>query len=259
MINLFRNILKKGFFITILKKLIKRTEKTNSKQATKWAASKVKLSTEKFCQSIDRQIYEETVIEAAKIKIDGEIKLSSIGYKLGGAGNYFLLYFLVRKFCPKIVIETGVAAGWTTLSILRALDKNQVGKLYSSDFPYFRNKDPEKIIGILVKDETNLDKWDLDIRGDNIALTDFKKKLADSSIDLLHYDSDKSYSGRTDALNLMKNKFSENVIMIFDDIQDNLHFHDLVTEKNMDFTILSFEGKYVGIVGIQKNLIINKL
>mgnify|MGYP006099040561 CR=1 FL=1 len=68
MINLFRNMLKKFFFIKMLKKLIKRTEKTNSKQATKWAASKVKLSTEEFCQSIDRQIYEETVIEAKKLK-----------------------------------------------------------------------------------------------------------------------------------------------------------------------------------------------
>ena len=79
--------------------------------------------------------------------------------------NYFLLYFLVRKFCPKIIVETGVAAGWTTLSILRALDKNQVGKLYSSDFPYFRLPDPEKFIGILVPKHYK-ENWCLYIKGD---------------------------------------------------------------------------------------------
>ena len=95
-----------------------------------------------------------------------------------------------------------------------------------------------------------MENWVLDIRGDDIALSEFAKKLADFSIDLFHYDSDKSYSGRVKALQIMKNKFSENAIIIFDDIQDNLHFRDFVTDKNVNFTVLKFERKYVGIVGV---------
>ena len=155
-----------------------------------------------------------------------------------------------RKFCPKIIVETGVAAGWSSLSILRALHKNRVGKLFSSDFPYFRIKNPEQFIGIVAQNEPNLEHWVLDIRGDDIALPEFAKRLADFSIDLFHYDSDKSYSGRAKALQVMKNKFSENAIIIFDDIQDNLHFFDFVTNRNVNFTVLKFEGKYVGIVGV---------
>ena len=249
MINILRNALKKGFFLVMVKKLLKRTEKDTSIQATKWAESKVKLSTAEFCQHIDKKLYEEILREVAIIKRDAEAKLSSIKFDLGGGGNYFILYFLVRKFYPKIIVETGVAAGWSSLSILRALHKNRVGKLFSSDFPYFRIKNPEQFIGIVAQNEPNLEHWVLDIRGDDIALPEFAKKLADFSIDLFHYHSDKSYSGRAKALQVMKNKFSENTIIIFDDIQANLHFRDFVTDRNVNFTVLKFEGKYVGIVG----------
>ena len=250
MINILRNALKKGFFLVMVKKLLERTDKDKLIQATKWAESKVKLSTAEFCQHIDKKLYEEILREVAIIKRDAEARLLSIKFSLGGGGNYFLLYFLVRKFCPKIIVETGVAAGWSSLSILRALHKNRVGKLFSSDFPYFRIKNPEQFIGIVAQNEPNLEHWVLDIRGDDIALPEFAKKLADFSIDLFHYDSDKSYSGRAKALQVMKNKFSENTIIIFDDIQDNLHFRDFVTDRNVNFTVLKFEGKYVGIVGV---------
>jgi len=250
MIKILHNFLKKGFFLVMVKKLLKRSEKKTSIQATKWAESKVKFSTFEFCQRIDKKLYEDILGDVEKIKKDSEAKLLPIKIKLGGSGNYFLLYFLVRKFYPKIIVETGVAAGWSSLSILRALHKNRVGKLFSSDFPYFRIKNPEQFIGIVAQNEPNLEHWVLDIRGDDIALPEFAKKLADFSIDLFHYDSDKSYSGRVKALQIMKNKFSENAIIIFDDIQDNLHFHDFVTDKNVNFTVLKFDEKYVGIVGV---------
>jgi len=170
MINIIRNVLKKGFFLVMVKKLLKRSEKDNSILATKWAESKVKLTTIEFCQNIDKKLCEEIVNEVAIIKEEAETRLSNLKFTLGGGGNYFLLYFLVRKFCPKITIETGVAAGWSSLSILRALHKNKTGKLYSSDFPYFRIKNPEKLIGILAQKEPNLKDWILDIRGDDIVL-----------------------------------------------------------------------------------------
>lgn len=47
-----------------------------------------------------------------------------------------MLYFLIRKVKPKIVVETGVAAGESTGYILQAIADNGFGKLYSIDLPF---------------------------------------------------------------------------------------------------------------------------
>ena len=46
-----------------------------------------------------------------------------------------VLYFLVRLVKPKVVVETGVASGASSAHILRALEDNGQGKLYSIDVP----------------------------------------------------------------------------------------------------------------------------
>lgn len=47
-----------------------------------------------------------------------------------------LLYFLVRKIKPSIVVETGVAAGESSGYILQGIYDNKRGKLYSIDLPF---------------------------------------------------------------------------------------------------------------------------
>ncbi len=51
------------------------------------------------------------------------------------AGVCLILYFLVRKFRPAIVVETGVARGLSSAYILCAMQENQRGHLYSIDLP----------------------------------------------------------------------------------------------------------------------------
>ena len=46
------------------------------------------------------------------------------------------LYTLSRSIKPGIVVETGVASGISSAYILRALDKNNHGKLFSIDLPW---------------------------------------------------------------------------------------------------------------------------
>lgn len=46
-----------------------------------------------------------------------------------------VLYLLVKTLRPDIVIETGVAAGHSSASILTALEENGSGRLYSIDLP----------------------------------------------------------------------------------------------------------------------------
>ena len=58
----------------------------------------------------------------------------------------------------------------------------------------------------MAKNELNKIDWFLDIRGDDIAVPEIFKRIGDNNIDLFHYDSDKSYSGRD---KVFKNLFSK--------------------------------------------------
>ena len=170
--------------------------------------------------------------------------LKDIPVKMGGGGFYALLYFITRYLRPKIVVETGVAAGFSSRAFITALELNQQGELYSSDFPYFRIKDPEQYIGILVESERR-SRWNLDIRGDRIALPDIVAAVP--HIDLIHYDSDKSMNGRDFALNTLSLAMSDQSVILFDDIQDNLHFK-LVDSAVWHKQIFTFGGKYIGLM-----------
>ena len=248
--NILINFFKKNYFLVIVKKIFKGFEKNTSEEAKKWAEENNKHSIDEFYCSIDTQLYEQVKMEIKVIQEFAQNKLSKLNVSLGGGGNYILLYFLIRKFKPLNIVETGVAAGWTSLAILRAIKKNGKGFLYSSDFPYFRLENPEKYIGYLAKYVSNEDNWFLDIRGDDIALPKIVKRL-DNNIDLFHYDSDKSYSGRDNALKILSSKIDSKTIIIFDDIQNNLHFKNYVQKNKKDFRVYKFEGKYIGITGLE--------
>ena len=250
--NLFSNFFKKKYFFLILKKIIKRFEKNTYLEAEQWAKLNTIYTTDQFCQIIDAELFNHIKSDIKSIQEESEKKLSELKISLGGGGNYLLLYFLTRKLKPLNVVETGVAAGWSSLAILRALKKNGIGRLFSSDFTYFRLKNPEEYIGLLAKNEINKENWFLDIRGDDIALPEIVKILGKKKIDLFHYDSDKSYSGRVNALKNLEDNFTSQTVIIFDDIQDNLQFRDYVYQNKKNFYVLKFEEKYVGITG--KNL-----
>jgi predicted O-methyltransferase YrrM len=53
-----------------------------------------------------------------------------------GEGACTLLYAICRILLPRIVVETGVASGFSSASMLQALEDNEVGELYSIDFHY---------------------------------------------------------------------------------------------------------------------------
>jgi len=55
------------------------------------------------------------------------------GWMMGFPANF--LYALIRVSKPKVVVETGVGPGGSTALILRALEKNKKGHLFSIDLP----------------------------------------------------------------------------------------------------------------------------
>jgi predicted O-methyltransferase YrrM len=200
-----------------------------------------------FLISVDKKLFYESLKFSKELNERAIKKLITIPHDLGGGGAYILLYFLTRYLKPKVILETGVAAGFSSQSFLKAIQKNKIGKLYSSDFPYFRISNPEKYIGILIEENLK-ENWQLGIEGDFINIKSFLKRI-NTNINLVHYDSDKSYNGREKVFNLINSKIDENTFIIIDDIQDNSYFIEYINKnKILNWKIFKFEFKYLGLI-----------
>ena len=164
--------------------------------------------------------------------------------KMGGAGDLDLLYNAVRLQQASRVVETGVAYGWSSLAILSAFENLNSSTLISVDMPYPKLGN-EAFVGIVVPERLRA-AWTLvrepDKRGLEKALT-----LIGGTIDLCHYDSDKSWWGRHYAFPLLWKALRPGGIFISDDIQDNMYFAEFISDKRVPFAVTESQGKYVGI------------
>lgn len=243
-------MMKPGYLPVMFNKIIKRIREPKpaliKMQAEKWCQQHA-VDTFEFIKSIDSELYEEAVQYNEYLKKHGQKVIDTIPVKMGGGGNCVLLYFLTRRLKPDVIVETGVAMGFSSHSFLSAIKKNEKGHLFSSDFPYFRLPNPEQYIGCVVEDQLK-ENWTLLIEGDQKNLQKINQQIG--SLGLLHYDSDKSYSGRKEALTALNDKIDAHTTIVFDDIADNFHFRDWVTQTGRAFIVLSNpNGGYVGVTG----------
>ena len=102
------------------------------------------------------------------------------------------------------------------------------------------------LIGVAVN-ESLKSNWELLREPDRYGLNKAIKKHK-YSYDLVHYDSDKSYYGRKWSQPLIWRYLRKGGIFISDDIEDNSAFREFVVSNHLDFSVLKFEGKYVGVV-----------
>lgn len=203
-----------------------------------------------FLRSLDPNLAREADEVAHELEQAANARLVGIPYDLGGGGCVPLLYFLVRCVRPETVLETGVAAGHSSAAILMALDRNDEGHLYSSDFPYFRLPGPEQYIGIVVAERLR-SRWDLLIEGDRKNIPRILERVP--RVDLVHYDSDKSMRGRRWFTDTVAPHLSASAVVLMDDIQDNGFFRKYVSGRERgDWEIFDWDGKYVGVVGLQE-------
>lgn len=247
LVNVGVNSLKRrNFSVMADKVLVRLRERGQRREALEWCRGHVE-SLEAYVRTLDPALWAETVEACRRLDAAAQVTLANIDVDLGGGGHYPLLYFLTRYLNPAIVMETGVAAGWSSQAVLLALRENGAGgRLYSSDFPYFRYRGPERLIGLVVDEELK-NGWMLYIDGDKNNLPRILEQVG--RIGLFHYDSDKSYSGREYAIRLVEAKLADKAIVIFDDIQNNFHFRDYVGAKGWPFRVFEFQGKYVGLTG----------
>jgi len=246
-LNIFVHLLDPRLRPTMVQKVRRRVLRFMQERepgAQAWAAARAEDGAA-FCKALAPDLWQETEQFVAEFRKSAAVKLSNAPV-LGGGGNYHLLYFVTRLLQPENVLETGVAAGFSTGAILTALERNGRGHLYSSEFPYFRLSDPARYIGVLVPEELK-HRWTIALEGDSISVPRFLDRMS-SGVDLFHYDSDKTYAGRKETFTKVMPRLTKSAIVIVDDIQDNFHFRDLISKGDYASRVFGFEGKYCGLI-----------
>jgi predicted O-methyltransferase YrrM len=177
---------------------------------------------------------------------DAKMRVESVPLKMGGGADLQLLYILSEYLSATRIIETGVAYGWSSTALLASLMNRPGSKLYSTDMPYPKMNN-EEFVGCAVP-EAFKSNWTLIRLPDRAGLRRIEATV--DSIDLCHYDSDKSYRGRMWAYPRLWNLLRVGGIFISDDIQDNVAFKDFASMKREEPLVVYYPGenKYIGIL-----------
>ena len=173
---------------------------------------------------------------------EAQKKQAECPIKMGGAGALELIFYACEFTQAQNVVETGVAYGWSSLAALLSLQKRN-GTLYSSDMPYL-SQDGDQYVGYVVPENLK-PNWKLYRSADKESLPKIFGEV--NSVDVIHYDSDKSYEGRMWAYTELYRHLRKGGVFISDDIGDNAAFQDFCDSENIKPSIIAFEGKFVGV------------
>lgn len=149
-------------------------------------------------------------------------RVEAVGFPVGGAANLELLYDHVLDLQASRVVETGVAAGWSSLVILLGMQQRDA-RLWSTDLPYPYRSSEQDWVGVAVPDHLQ-DRWEL-LRGADRDTLPVALEAA-GTIDLAHYDSDKTPGGASWAYGLLWEALRPGGVLLADDVGDHLAFRD---------------------------------
>lgn len=147
-----------------------------------------------------------------------------------------VLYVAVRALRPSVVLETGVAAGVSTASILAALERNGMGELHSIDLPNYEkaylpplDKEPAAILpegrttGFLVPEALRY-RWHLHLGNTRQVLPNLLSNL--HRIDLFLHDSEHTYDTMSFEYEIVWPHLQPGGLLLSDDVTWNGAFPD---------------------------------
>lgn len=169
-------------------------------------------------------------------------------------GQRIFLYVIVRYFCPPIAVETGVLYGGNSAFILRALDRNQTGKLISIDYPVETLSPEEKqkrhhlvgdseILpegfhpGFIIPDNRK-SRWDLRL-GDSLSVI----PSLNEKIDFFCHDSEHSFDFMSKELTLAFDLAKNDAIFMADDVDWSNGFFKFCIDRCLLPLVLPDNGK----------------
>ena len=168
---------------------------------------------------------ENEVISKAKLLVEES------PFEMGGEAALDLIYNICFYTFAKNVLETGVSYGWSSLSFLLAL-KNNGGQLYSIDMPYPKMGN-EQYVGIVIPEPLRK-LWTLYQVPDRIGIPK-AIKTSKNNFDIIHYDSDKSYTGRKWAYPVLWKSLINGGVLISETLKITPHLWSFVIQfrKNL--------------------------
>lgn len=132
-------------------------------------------------------------------------------------------YLACRLLQPAAVVETGVAYGVSAAFILRALEENGHGRLYSVDLPPLRRRYRQS--WTVAADETSRSRWTL-LRGSSRrVLPALLKELG--AVDLFVHDSLHTRRNMSREFGTVWPRLREGGVLIADDVERNRAFSEL--------------------------------
>ncbi|MBU2676273.1 MAG: class I SAM-dependent methyltransferase [Gammaproteobacteria bacterium] len=138
------------------------------------------------------RVHEEWVVAISDEDSDGDNE-GPIEFFYGPSPQLMrAVHIVCRLLKPEVVIETGVAKGFTSAAMLDALERNGMGELYSIEMPSlyigYTRQVGEKI------PQSLRTRWHLELGPSAIVLPRLLKKLG--SVDVFLYDSASSYDNQ---------------------------------------------------------------
>ena len=186
--------------------------------------------------------------EAEEIRTGEKLETSIIPLDFDASNQLAILcYAVVRIIKPAVIVETGVARGVTSLYILKALEKNEGGHLYSIDLPLLR-KGSEKEVGILVPNSLR-SRWTLLFGWSIYEMKKLQKKI--NKIDVFIHDSDHSYINQKTEYNMALGWLNKGGLLISDDVKNKAL---LESYEKWGGELMVTEQKKTGYIGVLRNL-----
>jgi predicted O-methyltransferase YrrM len=155
---------------------------------------------------------------------------------MGGPAFLELIYSLVRLLRPVSVVETGVAHGYGSAAVLRALADSGRGHLYSVDLPAFRPDVEPYTGGAVVWAGVPTTEWSLLRGSDRRVLPALLERVGPVSLCL--YDSDKSYEGMSRSLAVMWRSLLPGGVIAVDDVEAHDAFLDFVGAREVRWSVV---------------------
>lgn len=131
----------------------------------------------------------------------------------GGDDVLKLIGSLVLLRRPSVVVETGVAMGFSTAVILAAMDENGAGALHSIDLPPIQVD--SQFVGKIVPIDLR-SRWRLHVGPTRILLPQVARTVA--PIDLFLHDSDHSYLGQAEGYRQVWPHLRQGACLVSDDV-----------------------------------------
>ena len=150
------------------------------------------------------------------------------------------LYVTTRILKPRCIIETGCATGYASSLLLAAIEKNNLGHLYTIDLPLeFGKSDvtgfnwPDNVpVGYLVP-EAYRKNWTLSFADCTIELPQRFAEIGKGNVDFFFHDSDHSYEHMMFEFALAQKFMSAGSLIVSDDIEINAAFQNFFAHNNI--------------------------